>query len=136
MNNQELLIKYINKIKKKNLLTQFISYIFNYQNLTKNNYIFRIKKQNNQIIMDIYDNISINKLNTYIFDYSQSNNFIKKTKKDGIYITHIYMTNTKDSHIRLYKLAYLFTLDKKDMIMYANTFLEKEFIEILNKTIK
>ena len=136
MNSQILFIKYINKIKKKKLLTQFIANIFDYHNITENNYIFRIKKENNYIIMDIYDNISKNKLNKYIFDYSKSNNNIKKTKKDGIYITHIYMQNIKNSNIKLYKLAYLFTLNKKDMIEYAKTFLDNELVNILKGIIK
>ena len=57
MNNQELLIKYIHILQRKKLLTKFISYIFDYHNLHDYNYMFRIKKENNNIQIDIYDNI-------------------------------------------------------------------------------
>ena len=134
MSNQDLLIKYINNLKRKKLLTSFISYIFDYPNIKEYNYIFRIKKENNNVIIDIYDNISTYKLNRYIFDYSS--NELKKHHKESIYITQIGMINIKNKKSKIFKLAYLFTLEKNKMSDYANKFLKPEFTELLLKIIK
>ena len=136
MNNQKIIIKYLNTLKRNKQLTSFISYIFDYKNLNESNYIFRMKKENNNIIIDIYDNISKNKLNKYIFNYENSTQAIKKSRVNDIYVTNIYMKNLKNSRTKIYKLAYLFTLNKKDMENYAKTFLKQEFIELLLKAIK
>ena len=135
MDNRELLLKYIKSLKRKKILTKFIAYIFNYDNFNDYNYIFRIFKKNNQIIMDIYDNISINRFNRYIFEYNnntKSNIIIK----DNVYVTYINIKNLENSDNKLYKLAYIFKLNKKEMLEYAKTFLKEEYIEVLKTIIK
>ena len=46
------------------------------------------------------------------------------------------MQNINNNKNKLYKFAYLFTLNKDDMLKFANTFLKQEFTEILIKVIK
>ena len=62
------MIKFINEIINREMLTEFIKEIFNYENLFDYNYIFRMVDKDNFIIIDIYDNVSKNRFNKYIFD--------------------------------------------------------------------
>ena len=62
MNKEEIMYNFINKIQSRGLLTYFIAYLFDYQNFHDYNYIFRLSKENKNIIIDIYDNISNKKI--------------------------------------------------------------------------
>ena len=136
MNKEETMYNFINKIQSRRLLTNFIAYLFDYQNFHDYNYIFRLSKENKDIIIDIYDNISNNRFNRYIFSFS-SGEYSYKTKEVGnVFITKIYINNIEDDNIKLHKLAYLFKLDKTKMLEYAKTFLDKIYINILNDIIK
>ena len=136
MNKEETMYNFINKIQSRRLLTNFIAYLFDYQNFHDYNYIFRLSKENKNIIIDIYDNISNNRFNRYIFSFS-SGEYSYKTKEVGnVFITKIYINNIEDDNTKLHKLAYLFKLDKTKMLEYAKTFLDKIYINILNDIIK
>ena len=132
MNKKDIMYKFIKTIEKEKKLTLFIINIFNYQNFNDYNYISRIIKNKNEIIIDIYDNVSINRFNRYIFNFSNSNYNIKKQEKNNVFITSIWIENIKESKDKLLKLAYLF---KTLNIEYAKTFLYKDFIDILDKII-
>jgi protein associated with RNAse G/E len=83
MNKRDMLFTFIKTIEKKKLLTKFIINIFDYQNFHDYNYLFRIVKEEDNIIIDIYDNISANRFNRYIFDYSLNDNKTKVIESDG-----------------------------------------------------
>ena len=136
MNKKVLLAKYIRSLKRRKLLTQFIAFIFDYEDFHDYNYIFRISEEKSRVIIDIYDNISNNRFNRYIFNYQK--NYIKTNiiKVNNIYVTYINVNSIKKTDKKLYKLAYLFKLDKKEMLKYANTFLKKEYVEVLKDIIK
>lgn len=136
MNKKVLLAKYIRSLKRRKLLTQFIAFIFDYEDFHDYNYIFRISEEKSRVIIDIYDNISNNRFNRYIFNYQK--NYIKTNiiKVNNIYVTYINVNSIKNTDKKLYKLAYLFKLDKKEMLKYANTFLKKEYVEVLKDIIK
>ena len=130
MNNQNITYKFIKTIEREKKLTLLITNIFNYQKFNDYNYISRIIKTQNEIIIDIYDNISINRFNRYIFNFSPSKYIIKKKEENNVFITSIWIENVKDNKDKLLKLAYLFkTLD----LEYAKTFLHNDIINILNK---
>lgn len=132
MNKQTLMYKFIKTIEREKKLTLLIINLFDYQNFFDYNYISRIIKTKHEIIIDIYDNISINRFNRYIFNFSPSKYTIKKKEENNVFITSIWVENVKDSQDKLLKLAYLFkTLNKE----YAKTFLDREIINILNKII-
>lgn len=137
MNKKELMAKYIRKIKRKKELTSFIAYMFDYNDFHDYNYIFRMVEEKNRVIIDIYDNISSNRFNRYIFNFNRSNLNTKVIKEKNIFVTYINIPNLKDNiNNKLYKLAYLFKLNKKEMIEYADTFLDKKYIDILIDIIK
>ena len=62
--------------------------MFNYENLTDYNYLFRLTKTNSEVIMDIYDNISINRFNRYIFVFDSEKEYVNELF-DGVYLTYI-----------------------------------------------
>ena len=136
MNNKNKLAKYIRRIKRKNELTSFISYIFTYNNLQTYNYIFRLIEEESRVIIDIYDNISNNRFNRYIFNFNKTSLKSMTVKENNIFVTYINIYNLPKNKNNIYKLGYLFKLDNNKMIKYANTFLEQKYIDILLEIIK
>ena len=136
MNKKDLLYIFIKTIEDRKLLTNFIKNIFDYENFHDYNYLFRIINNDSQVIIDIYDNVSDNRFNRYIFNFSRSNYDIRVIKEGNVFVTYINVLKTEDSDNKLYKLAYLTRLNKSKMIEYAYTFLNKEFVNILEEIIK
>lgn len=127
------MIKFIEMIKESNLLTNFIKVIYGYDNLSDYNYIFRMFSSDNEIVIDIYDNISINKFNRYIFKFDMCNYTVKDIMEDFLFVKYISVLNIKNSNNNLYKLAYLFSLDDNKMLEYASSFLDNKFVDILKR---
>lgn len=136
MNKRDMLYRFIKRIERSKLLTLFIQNIFDYDNLYDYNYIFRINKEGDNLVIDIYDNVSVNRFNRYIFNYG--NNVINNDNScdNNVFITYINVNNMKDSNNKLYKLAYLFKLEDDNIITYANTFLDQKIVTILKTIIK
>ena len=136
MNKRDMLYRFIKRIERRKLLTLFIQNIFDYDNLYDYNYIFRINKEGDNLVIDIYDNVSVNRFNRYIFNYG--NNVINNDNScdNNVFITYINVNNIKDSNNKLYKLAYLFKLEDDNIITYANTFLDQKIVTILKTIIK
>lgn len=136
MNNKSIMRNFIRIINDTGLMTKFIMNIFDYNNLNDYNYIFRFISHDKEIIIDIYDNISNNRFNRYIFSFLECNYDMKTVEENGIFVSYICVLNATDSNDKLLKLAYLFSLDKSRMIEYASSFLDNIFVEILIKIIK
>ena len=136
MNNKQLMLSFIKAIKNKGLLTSFIASIFDYNNFHDYNYLFRMTTNANLIIIDIYDNISSNRFNRYIFSFDEAGEYdIKIVNENNVFVTRIYINRVEDSENKLIKLAYLFQIEQNKMLAYANTFLDKKYVNILNKII-
>ena len=129
-------VTFIRLIKKEKELTNFIAFICNYKDFNDYNYIFRLLEKEDRVVIDIYDNISNNRFNRYIFSFSNNNLKTKVIKENNVFITYINVNTLKEGNNNLYKLAYMFKLNKKEMIIYASTFLESKYIEILKRIIK
>ena len=100
--------------------------------------MFRIKEESTNIIIDIYDNISINRFNRYIFHFSKpkNKNDITITEKNNVFVTDINVLNSSQNNDNnLVKLAYLFNINKKEMSKYSKTFLSSEIVKLLDKLI-
>ena len=136
MNKKEMMLRFLRKIKYRKLMTSFLINIFDYNGLHDYNYIYRIEDNNDDIIIDIYDNISANRFNRYIFSFSNLEKDYQVYEKDSVFVTIINVINSKDNQNKLLKLAYLFNIDKEKMLDYANTFLDMEFIKIIKEIIK
>ncbi len=136
MNRKDLLVIFINKLIEEKLLTSFLQNIFDYENLHDYNYLFRMQKNRREVIIDIYDNVSDNRFNRYIFDFRKGSYIIYTNEIKNVYVTKINVLNTYDDSDKLIKLAYLFTLRKKEMLNYAKTFLNEEFLTILEGILK
>lgn len=133
--NQKVLMKdFITLIEKSNLMTLFISNMFDYQNLQSYNYLFRMKEERNSLILDIYDNISNHRFNRYIFSWQAGEYDIKVTEDNNVFVTYIHIKNvTNDNNNKLLKFAHLFNIEEDEMIEYANTFLDPSLVKILKQ---
>lgn len=135
MTQKDIMYKFIYLINKNKLTTLFLKNIFNYECLNDYNYIFRLSKEKECIIIDIYDNFSIHRFNRYIFNFDKAVYTYDTIKDNNVYITYIGIQEIKDSNIKLLKLGYLFKIDNHEKIEYARNFLEDEFIKLLDKII-
>lgn len=136
MNKRDMLYRFIKRIERSKLLTLFIQNIFDYDNLYDYNYIFRINKEGDNLVIDIYDNVSVNRFNRYIFNYDNKVINNDNSCDNNVFITYINVNDLKDSNNKLYKLAYLFKLEDDNIITYANTFLDQKIVTILKTIIK
>ena len=136
MNKKLIMKEFIKVINNKGFMTRLIKNMFNYKELYDNNYIFRMIDNDNEIIIDIYDNVSINRFNRYIFDYNDCNYIVKEVIEDDVFVKYISVLNISDSDDNLLKFAYLFNIDKIRMLEYANTFLDDEIVDILSLIIE
>ena len=136
MDKKELMMSFFKKIKYRKLMTNFLINIFDYQGLHDYNYIYRIQDNNDNIIIDVYDNISANRFNRYIFSFNDLEDDYKVSEKDNVFVTVIGVFNIYDCDNKLIKFANLFRINKHEMIDYARTFLEQEFVKIISEIIK
>jgi len=136
MNKKELMRYFINKLNKSKLITVFIKNIFDYENFYDYNYLFRIKEDGNTIIIDIYDNISDNRFNRYIFSFDNGEYDIKIYEECNVFVSYIIINKIKNPNNKLLKFAYLFQLDKDEMLEYAKSFLDNDIILVLEKILK
>ena len=127
---------FVNKINDRKLMTKFIINIFDYEGLQDYNYIFRMIDVNNEVIIDIYDNVSDNRFNRYIFSFMDNDYVFKVLEEGNVFVNYISIMNVVDGNNKLEKLAYLFKLDEDEMLGYANSFLNKIFVDILEEIIK
>lgn len=137
MNKKEMMVDFIRKLEKEKRLTLFIKNLFDYEEFNDYNYLFRLKEENDSVIIDIYDNISDNRFNRYIFSFTMGL-FDMMIKEDGnVYVTYINVFNVVDSDNKLLKLAYLFNINELDkMVDYANEFLDDKIVVILKSVLK
>lgn len=136
MTKKNMFKLFVNKINDRKLMTKFIINIFDYEKLQDYNYIFRMIDGNNEVIIDIYDNVSNNRFNRYIFSFIDNDYVFKVLEEGNVFVNYISIMDVVDSNNKLEKLAYLFKLDEDEMLGYANTFLNKIFVDILEEIIK
>ncbi len=129
-----MLYRFIKSIQRRKLLTLLLENIFDYKNIHDYNYIFRIINEKDQIIIDIYDNVSDNRFNRYIFSFDK---YQKKTNytNNNVFITYINVFDIEKINNKLDMFGYLFTLDNDKMVGYALTFLDERIVEVLKKQV-
>ena len=136
MYQKDMMIKFLEVVELNGLMTDFIRNIFNYKKIYSYNYIYRIINLEREIIIDIYDNVTINRFNRYIYCFDECNYVVKEVKKDYLYCTYISILNVYDGDNNLYKFGYIFNLNNNNPIGYATLFLDEVFVNILRKIIK
>ena len=136
MNKKEIFREFISYINTNGMMTKFIKNIFNYENLFDYNYLFRMVDYDDKIIIDIYDNISDNRFNRYIFLFLKQEYDFNVLEEGNVFVNYICIPNISNPYNNLLKLAYLFKIDNSLMLEYAKTFLDNEFVNILKNIIK
>ena len=91
-----------------------------------------------EVIIDIYDNISKNRFNRYVFMFYKTRKKMRTVENNNVFITYIpvFSVHRRNDLNNLYKLVYLFGNCEMDMIDYANSFMDGELIDILKSVIK
>lgn len=134
---KQVMFNYINEIDKKNLVTKMLVETFDYVELEDHNYIFRVSSDETSVIMDVYDNVTVNRFNRFYFSFNVNSIDHYQKEANNVFETWINVFKCNESK-NIFKFAHLFTLDTNDMIKYAESFLSNEFIslleEVLNKS--
>ena len=135
MSKKDMMVDFIEEIERKKLLTLFIGNLFDYDNFFDYNYLFRMTNEKNRIIIDIYDNVSDNRFNRYIFSFVKGKCDYKVIEDKNVFVNYINILNLSDSNNKLLKLGYLFKIRKNKMIGYAKTFLTDEIVKCLEEVL-
>lgn len=135
MSKKDIMVGFIEEIERKQLLTLFIGNLFDYDNFFDYNYLFRMTNEKNRIIIDIYDNVSDNRFNRYIFSFVKGKCDYKVIEDKNVFVNYINILNLSDSNNKLLKLGYLFKIRKNKMIGYAKTFLTDEIVKCLEEVL-
>ena len=136
MNKKRVMCDFINEINNRKLMTLFIKNIFEYEEFYDYNYLFRMISTDNEIIIDIYDNVSDNRFNRYVFSFKKLGYDIKIIEESNVFVNYISINDIIDCNSNLLRLAYLFKIDDNLMIEYASSFLDNLFVSILDEIIK
>lgn len=129
---------FILKIYNDKMTTEFIKQVFDYHNIGDNNYIFRVSLAKKIVLVDIFDNITKNRFNRYIFEFRLSRDVYTISEINNIFVNRISILSLNKKYnldSNLLKFAYLFKLRPSRMVKYANTFLSKEFVDVLDNII-
>ena len=136
MYNKCVFKQFIDEINGRKLLTKFIINIFDYSDFHDYNYLFRMIDNKSEIIIDIYDNVSDNRFNRYVFSFEKLGYDIKIIEESNVFVNYISINDIIDCNSNLLRLAYLFKIDDNLMIEYASSFLDNLFVSILDEIIK
>lgn len=136
MRKKNIMRDFIREINERKLMTRFIKNIFGYENFYDYNYLFRMIDNDNEVIIDIYDNVTDNRFNRYVFSFVDSGYDIKVIEERNVFVNYISVVDVTDTDNKLLKLAYLFKIDDVMMLDYANSFLDDVFVEILKEIMK
>jgi len=135
MKKKILMSSFIYEINERKLMTDFIKNIFDYENFYDYNYLFRMISNDKEVIFDIYDNVTDNRFNRYVFSFIDKGYDFKVIEEGNVFVNYISVLDVKDSDNKLLKLAYLFKIDDNLMIDYAKSFLDLTFVDILKEII-
>lgn len=139
MLNDKLMYKFLNRVKREKLMTLFLTNILFDNGLNDYNYICRLFKKDGLVVLDIYDNISKNRFNRYLFDFNNTDYDYKREEIDNVFVNYLGINNLQDSSLNLIKLGFLFKLPKDKMIEYSSLFLDEKInnilIDIINRPI-
>ena len=135
MKKKILMSSFIYEINERKLMTDFIKNIFDYENFYDYNYLFRMISNDKEVIFDIYDNVTDNRFNRYVFSFIDKGYDFKVIEEGNVFVNYISVLDVMDSDSKLLKLAYLFKIDDNLMIDYAKSFLDLTFVNILKEII-
>lgn len=133
---KQIMFNFINNVVNNNLTTKMLVEIFDYSNLEDYNYIFRVSFDDENVIVDIYDNVSINRFNRFYFSFNNLFDNYNRVENANVFVTYISVYGINDLNNNIFKFAHLFSLDVNNMLEYAKTFLDESFVNLLQNIIK
>ena len=129
--------EFLKVIYKKNLLTDFLNDVFEYKDFGDYNYIYRLGNDDTSVIIDVYDNVSINRFNIYIycfFNNSKDKYIVREI--DNVYVHYYDVFKIGKIGDKKKMFGHLFTISYNDMLEYARRFMDNKYVECLNIVLK
>lgn len=129
--------EFLEVIYEKKLLTDFLNDIFEYKNFCDYNYIYRLGSDNESIIIDVYDNVSTNRFNRYIYCFSNNSkdNYVVR-EIDNVYVHYYDVFRIEKIGDKKKMFGHLFTISCNDMLEYARIFMDNKYVECLKIVLK
>lgn len=136
-NKKKIMKEFLELILKKNLLTKFLNDIFEYNSFKDYNYIYRLGSDEESIVIDIYDNVSINRFNRYIYSFMSNNDYDYVVEiHNNVYVHYYNVFRLGGKLDKRMMFGYLFTLSYDKMVEYAREFMDTEYLECLEMVLK
>lgn len=136
-NKKKIMKEFLELILKKNLLTKFLNDIFEYNSFKDYNYIYRLGSDEESIVIDIYDNVSINRFNRYIYSFMCNNDYDYVVEvHNNVYVHYYNVFRLGGKLDKRMMFGYLFTLSYDKMVEYAREFMDTEYLECLEIVLK
>lgn len=136
-NKKKIMKEFLELILKKNLLTKFLNDIFEYNSFKDYNYIYRLCSDEKSIVIDIYDNISVNRFNRYIYSFMCNNDYDYMVEvHNNVYVHYYNVFRLGGKLDKRMMFGYLFTLSYDKMVEYAREFMDTEYLECLEMVLK
>ena len=136
-NKKKIMKEFLELILKKNLLTKFLNDIFEYNKFKDYNYIYRLCSDEESIVIDIYDNISVNRFNRYIYSFMCNNDYDYMVEvHNNVYVHYYNVFRLGGKLDKRMMFGYLFTLSYDKMVEYAREFMDTEYLECLEMVLK
>lgn len=136
-NKKKIMKEFLELILKKNLLTKFLNDIFEYNSFKDYNYIYRLGNDEESIVIDIYDNVSINRFNRYIYSFMSNNDYDYVVEvHNNVYVHYYNVFRLGGKLDKRMMFGYLFTLSYDKMVEYAREFMDTEYLECLEMVLK
>lgn len=137
VNRCKIMKEFLELILKKGLLTDFLNDIFEYKNFKDYNYIYRLGSDKESIIIDVYDNASVNRFNRYIYSFVDNDEYDYMVEvHDNVYVHYYNVFRLGDKLDKRMMFGYLFTLPYEEMIEYARGFMNTKYLECLEIVLK
>lgn len=137
VNRCKIMKEFLELILKKGLLTDFLNDIFEYKNFKDYNYIYRLGSDKESIIIDVYDNVSVNRFNRYIYSFVDNDEYDYMVEvHDNVYVHYYNIFILGDKLDKRMMFGYLFTLPYEEMIEYARGFMNTKYLECLEIVLK
>lgn len=129
MSLDKMMELFVLNVKRRKLLSKLVCLLCGNANFRDYNYIFRMKRENNKIIIDICENVTDVRFHRFIYCFSYG--IHKDEFIDSVNVKTIYVLNNSVILDNSVMFGVLFSYDKEHMLLYGKKILRSELYDIL-----